>query len=160
MLPAFYAGRMSTPSRPRRRVRELPGRKPMAPARRVSLFEREIRVRLSSAALDIMFDLAAVLSEGQWDGERYYGSTMVTIDLARATRQVSDACDVATARRVAELIATDERVRERARDLGAREAARLAGRPIDRPQVDLRLRRTGCHLHLDMDIEASPEKTA
>ena len=39
----------------------LPGRKPMATARRVSLFEREIRVRLSSAAVEILFELAAVL---------------------------------------------------------------------------------------------------
>ena len=40
-------------------------RKPMAGVRRVSLFEREIRIKLSGPALEILFDLAAVISEGQ-----------------------------------------------------------------------------------------------
>jgi len=130
----------------------------MRSARRVSLFQREIRVRLSSAAIDILYDLAAVLSEGQVDDGEYFGSTMVTFDLSRAAHLVSDDCGEATARRAAELIAADERVLDRARALGAREAARLAGVPLRPPQIDLHVRRTGQHLHLDLDIEATVEE--
>ena len=54
----------------------------MARARRVSLFQREIRISLSSAALDILYNLAQVLSEGGVDGDAFYGSVMVTIDLS------------------------------------------------------------------------------
>ena len=55
-------------------------RKPMATARRVSLYEREIRVHLGTAAIEILFASAEVLSEGQRHGARYFGSTMIGID--------------------------------------------------------------------------------
>ena len=131
----------------------LPARKPMAMARRVSLFERRVQVRLSSAALDVLFDSAQVLTEGQVDAQRFVGSTMVTIDLARAASRVSDDCDAATARRVAELLAADERSRERAREIALAEARRRAGALVA-PAVDLRVRAAGNHLHLDLDVEA------
>jgi hypothetical protein len=149
---------MMSPAKPGGLPAPLPPRKPMRSARRVSLFEREIRIRLSAAAIDILFDLAAVLSEGQVEGDRYFGSTMITFDLGRAGGQVSDDCDEATARRAAELIAGDDRILDRARALAAREAARLAGVGLQPPQVDLAVRRTGKHLHLDMDIESTVEE--
>jgi hypothetical protein len=135
---------------------QLPPRKPMAQVRRVSLFEREVRVSLSSIALDILFQLATHLSEGAPAQERggYFGSTMVTIDLQRAAPLVSDPCDAATMRRLAELIATDSRVRERARALAAAEAGRLAGEPLAGAQFDLRVRTSGHNLHIDVDVEA------
>lgn len=145
---------MATSSKARRQPLPFPPRKPMALARRVSLFEREIRVKLSSAAIEILFGAASHLSEGQVEGGGFFGSVMVTIDLARAAQLVSDACDDASARRVAELVATDERVLARARALATREAIRLAGVPLGPLQIDLRTRRTGVQLHLDMDLEA------
>lgn len=126
----------------------------MATARRVSLFEREIRVRLSSAALEIMFDLAAVLSEGQIEEGHYFGSTMVTIDLARAAPLVSDSCDTTTTRRIEHLLAGDGRIGDYARRLAETEARRLARRGLHQPQIELCVRRTGHHLHLDIDLEA------
>ncbi|HTM22318.1 MAG TPA: hypothetical protein VL172_17480 [Kofleriaceae bacterium] len=146
---------MMSPAKPGGLPAPLPPRKPMRSARRVSLFEREIRIRLSAAAIDILFELAAVLSEGQVDGDHYFGSTMITFDLGRAGGLVSDECDEATARRVAELLGGDDRVLARARALGAREAARLAGVPLQPPQIDISARRTGRHLHLDLDIEST-----
>src|SRR5690606_20428419 len=56
-----------------RRPVVIPRRKPMRQARRVSLFEREIHVRLSPAAIEILFGAAGVLSEGLVDGDHYYG---------------------------------------------------------------------------------------
>jgi hypothetical protein len=132
----------------------LPPRKPMAAARRVSLFEREIRVGLSSAAVEILFQLASILSEGAREEGGYFGSTMITIDLARAAALVSDPCDATTVRRVADLLSADGRVRERARAVAAAEADRLAGSPLGRAQIDLRVRTSGRHLHIDVDVEA------
>lgn len=126
----------------------------MAMARRVSLFEREIRVGLSSAAVEILFQLASILSEGAREDGGYFGSTMITIDLGRAAQLVSDPCDATTVRRVADLIGTDPRVRERARAVAGAEADRLAGAPLGRAQIDLRIRTSGHHLHIDVDVEA------
>jgi hypothetical protein len=139
---------------PAKRTAALPPKKPMASVRRVSLFEREIRVGLSSAAIEILFDLASVLSEGAREPDGYYGSTMITIELARAAALVSDPCDAATARRLADLVAADPRVRERARALAATEAERLAGAPLSGAQFDLRVRESGRHLHIDVELEA------
>lgn len=133
--------------------------KPMASASRVSLFARHIDVSLSSAAIDLLFDLAVVLSEGNVDGDSYYGSTMVTFDLARAATHVSDRCDAATVKRMGELLAGDERIKHRARLLGANEARRSAGLPLTSPQVDLRVNVSGNHLHLDLDVEAKLSRT-
>jgi hypothetical protein len=132
---------------------QLPARKPMAAARRVSLFEREIRVKLSSAALDILFDGAHVLSEGQRQGNGWFGSTMITIELDRAAAAVRDACDAATARRVADLLAADPRARQRAHDLAAAEAAEKCGGRLARLDVDLRVRASGARVHIDLDVE-------
>ena len=130
----------------------------MARARRVSLFEREIRVRLSSAAVEILMQAGSVLSEGQVEAGCFFGSTMMTIDLSRATHLVSDACGVATARRVAELITRDDRFRRQAKNLALAEARRAAGRPLTRVQIDVRVRRSGAQLQLDMDVEADVEE--
>jgi hypothetical protein len=123
----------------------LPARKPMARATRVSLFEREIRVHLATPAIDLMFRGAQLLSEGQWQGERWFGSTMITLDLARLADQVRDACDAATAHRVAELLARDVRVAARAR----------AGRPLLRVDVELSARAAGECVHIDLDVEGA-----
>ena len=131
----------------------------MASAGRVSLFSRRIDVSLSSAAIDILFDKAVVLSEGGVEGSAYYGSTMVTFDLARAASLVSDSCDAATLKRVSELLATDARIKDRARALGADEARRSANVPLTSPQVDVRVNTSGTHLHLDLDVEAKVNQT-
>lgn len=130
-------------------------KKPMAMVRRVSLFEREIRVGLSSAAVEILFDLASVLSEGQREGNGFSGSAMITVDLARAVAQVSDACDAATVKRLGELVGGDPRVRERARRVALVEAEKLAGAPLASPAIELRVRTSGRHLHIDVDVEAT-----
>lgn len=126
----------------------------MVTARRVSLFQREIRVSLSSAAIEILFDLASVLSEGHTDGGAYFGSTMITFDLSRASDLVSDPCDVAAARRLCDELAADSRVRERARAVAVTEAERVAGAPLTGAAVDLRARASGAHIDLDLDVEA------
>jgi hypothetical protein len=132
-----------------------PPRKPMARATRVSLFEREVKVRLSSVATDLLFEAPRLLTEGQLDADRYVGSIMLTIDLDRTAARISDPPDAATARRVAALLPDDERARARARRVAVREVQRAAGaRPMAPPQVDRRVRAAGALVHLDLDVEA------
>jgi hypothetical protein len=136
-------------------VREEP-RKPMARANQVSLFHREIRTSLSSAAVEILLGQAQVLSEGQIDFGLYCGSTMITIDCSKAGTWVSDPCDSTTVRQLADLLLSDDRFRASARELGMREAQRLAGADLGTTQIEMSLRCAGTNLHVDLDIEATP----
>ena len=135
-------------------------RKPMAAATRVGLFEREIRWKLSAAAIDILFDAAHVLTEGETLGGSWSGSTMITIDLPRAQALVRDDCDAQTARRVAALLAEDPRARVRARELAAAEAADRAGSRLSRVDVDMRVRASGARVHVDLDVEGDVARAA
>jgi len=126
----------------------------MAMARRVSLFEREVRVRLAPMAADLIHDAARVLSEGGLDGDVYAGSTMLTVDLARTVDRVSDPPDSSTAERVAFLYAGDERCRDRARRIAAAEARRTAGCDLTAPTIDVESRARGAELHLSLNVEA------
>jgi hypothetical protein len=136
-------------------------RKPMARALRVTLFEREIKERLSGAAVEILLDRAQVLSEGRRSaaatgGAMFYGSTMLTIDLASAGEQVRESCDPRTCRRVAALVESDPRVQRRVRQIAAREAERLAGTPLGSRVAEVRVRAQGTLLYIDVDVEGSP----
>ena len=135
-------------------ARALPPRKPMALARRVSLFEREVAIRLAPMALDLLHGAARVLTEGELFGDSYAGSTMLTVDLARTADRISNPPDASTAQRVATLYVRDERCRERARRIALGEAARRAGCSLAAPHVDVESRARGAELHLSVNVEA------
>ena len=82
--------------------------RPLARVQRIALFEREVRERLSRAALDLVFERAEVMSEGQRSSRAgqpvYFGSTMLTIDLEALAPQLREPCDAGTARRLATLL--------------------------------------------------------
>jgi len=126
----------------------------MAMARRISLFEREVHVRLSPAGVDVLLAAGSVLTEGSFHGDRFAGSTMITVDLGRTTATISDPADGATAHRVAALLPADVRARTRARDVAIEAARRRAGCPLASPTVDMRARAVGERVHLDFDLEA------
>jgi hypothetical protein len=126
----------------------------MAIARRVSLFQREVAVRLAPVAIDLIHGAARVLTEGELAGDAYAGSTMLTVDLRRTADRISDPPDASTAERVAKLYGADERCRERARRLALAEAARRAGCPLAAPHVDVESRARGAELHLSVNVEA------
>lgn len=133
-------------------------RKPMARAQRVTLFEREIRERLSVAAIEILLERADVLSEGQRSASptakaRWFGSTMITVDVAALADVVREPCDGRAAQRVAELIAADARVHKRVQRIAGREADRLAGATVRVRASDVRVREKGTLVHLDVDVE-------
>jgi hypothetical protein len=131
-----------------------PPRKPMAMARRVSLFEREVTVRLAPVAVQLLHDAARVLTEGEIVGDLYEGSTMMTVDLGRTISLISDPPDSTTAQRVAFLYAADERCRASARRIAVTEAHRNAGRELVAPHVDVESRAKGNEIHLSLNIEA------
>ena len=135
-----------------------PAPKPMAAAQRVSLFHREIRTSLSSAAVEILLGQALILSEGQFEDQGFFGSTMITIDCSRAHEWVSDPCDATTVRQVGELLLRDDRFRDRAREIAEREAKRLARKRLGVMQIEMRLRTSGTNLHVDVDVEATPSQ--
>jgi hypothetical protein len=126
----------------------------MAMARRVSMFEREVRIRLAPVAIELIHDAARVLSEGELDGQVYNGSTMLTVDLARTADRFSDPPDPATAQRAALLYAADERCRIEARRIALAEARRLAQCELTAPLVDVESRAKGAELHLSLNVEA------
>jgi hypothetical protein len=126
----------------------------MAMARRVSLFERAVSVRLAPLAMDLLHGAARMLSEGEIVGDVYAGSTMLTVDLARTVDQISDPPDASTAQRIAFLYAADERCREHARRIAVTEARRAAGCDLTTPHVDVESRAYGAELHLSLNVEA------
>ena len=126
----------------------------MATARRVSLFEREVSVRLAPVAVELLHDAARVLHEGELVGDVYAGSTMLTVDLARTSNLISDPPDASTAQRIAFLYAADDRCREHARRIAVAEARRAAGCDLTMPHVDVESRARGAELHLSLNVEA------
>ena len=137
----------------------LPARRPMARATRSTLFEREVRERLSRAALDVVFARAERLSEGQRSQrggrEAYFGSTMLTIDLASFADVFRDACDAGTAHRLATLLESDAAVPRRIRELALREAARIAGARLKDVRTQVAVRAQGAKVYVDVDVEAA-----
>lgn len=126
----------------------------MAMARRVSLFEREVTIRLAPVAVDLLHDAARILHEGELSGDIYAGSTMLTVDLARTKHVISDPPDASTAQRVAFLYASDERCRDHARRIAMAEARRASGCTLATPTIDVESRARGAELHLSLNVEA------
>jgi hypothetical protein len=145
-------------ARPRRRSEVTLSPKPMARALRVTLFEREVRERLSGPAVEILLGRARILSEGRRaasaTSDGFFGSTMLTIDLRGADDVVREPCDEAAAARVAALMAADARVQKRVRQIAAGEVERLAGEPLAARVAEVRVRAEGTMIYLDVDVEA------
>jgi len=126
----------------------------MAMTRRVSLFERELVVRLAPVAVDLLHGSARLLSEGELVGDVYAGSTMLTVDLATAADRISDPPDASTAHKVALLYAADDRCRAYARRIALAEAQKSAGVALSAARIDIESRARGAELHLSLDVEA------
>src|SRR5499426_2313564 len=132
-------------------------RRPMARATRIALFEREVRERLSRAALELVLGRAEVISEGQRGArggrDAYFGSTMLTIDLPSLDLLLRDACDAGTAHRLAELLEGDATAGKRIEALAASEAARVAGAPPKSVSTHVTIRSQAAKVFIDIDVE-------
>jgi len=133
--------------------------RPLARVQRIALFEREVREHLSRAALDLVFERAEVISEGQQSTRAgkpvYFGSTMLTIDLEGLAPQLREACDAGTARRLATLLAKDAAVAARVKSVARREAARIAGKRLE-VAAEMKVHARGVRVFIDVDVEGTP----
>jgi len=142
-----------------RRAADRFAMRPLARVHRITLFEREIRERLSPAALDVLFARADVISEGQQatraGAAEYVGSTMLTFDLGAMSPVLRDACDAATARRLAHLLEGDAAVAGRVKSLAAAETARVTGARPRALNTEMRVEARGARVFIDVDVEAA-----
>jgi hypothetical protein len=134
--------------------------RPLARVRRIALFEREVREHLSRAALDLVFERAEVISEGQRSTRAgqpvYFGSTMLTIDLEALAPQLRESCDAGTARRLATLLSSDAAVAARVKSVAGREAARIAGARLKAIATEVKVSARGARVFIDVDVEGTP----
>jgi hypothetical protein len=133
--------------------------RPLARVERISLFEREVKERLSRAALDVLFAAAGVMSEGQRAAkgkrEAFFGSTMLTFELEAAAVALRDAADARSAQRLAVLLARDAGAQARIKRLAAEECERLASARPRSLNTDIKVRARGTTVYVDVDVEAS-----
>ena len=140
-------------------------RRPMAVARRVALFRREIREWISPPALDILLRAADLITEGAFEGEAgdeqvYLGSVQVTVDLHRAAAYIREPLDAAAARQLAHHLHTDTVARQLLEELARRESEHAAGCPLYGLQVEIDPRYEGDALHVTLDVEAQTHPIA
>jgi len=134
--------------------------RPLARVQRIALFEREVRERLSRAAMDLVFERAEVISEGQKSTRAgqpvYFGSTMLTIDLEALGPVLREACDAGTARRLGKLLASDATVAARVKSIATKEAARIAGGRLSAVATEVKVNARGARVFIDVDVEGTP----
>jgi hypothetical protein len=133
--------------------------RPLLRARHVSLFEREVRERLTRSAVELLFGAAEVISEGQrttrGGSTTFAGSTMLTIELRKLAGVLREAADARAAQRLAALLGRDAGARARARAIAHKEVERLAGARPRALEAEVRVRARGTTVFVDVDVEAS-----
>jgi hypothetical protein len=133
--------------------------RPMAQVRKIPLIEREIRERLSQAALDAIFASAQVLSEGEAGKgagkPQFLGSTMLTIDVTALGEILREPADEGTARRLAALLAKEPSLARRVEAVVRGEVERMVAAAPHAVRGETRIRAQGSRVYLDIDVEAS-----
>jgi hypothetical protein len=134
--------------------------RPLARVQRIALFEREVRERLSRAAMDLIFDKAEVMSEGQRSTRAgqpiYFGSTMLTINLDSLAPSLREPCDAGTARRLATLLMDDSSAHARVKQIATRESARIVGNRLRALATEVKVSARGVRVFIDIDVEGTP----
>ena len=133
----------------------------MAFVRRVSLFRRQIIESISPAGLELLLAGASRISEGQVTSRgRYYGTTMLTIDLQHTGGKVRQVRDVSTSSRLARHLEQEPAAMQQVVRLAVREASNVAGQPILEPAAEVEVRVKGHRVLVDVDLEGSVELSA
>lgn len=135
----------------------------MAKVRQVGLFSRKIIEHLSPSGFEALLSGAERISEGQVSlAGLYDGSTMFTIDLGAGSSKIREACNAATAGRLATLLKRERKLQKRVVALALQEARNIARQTILDPDTDLRIRLEGTRVLMDVDVEgevaALPER--
>jgi hypothetical protein len=121
--------------------------------------KREIR-SLTRGAEEALFRHKSVLSEGSLRetkvaGERlYFGSTMITFDLAQLASVWRGPFDEPEKDRLLRVLEGSVRFKVRTMRLACEEVARrVPDRTLGTAQVETRMHRSGDRLHVDVDVE-------
>ncbi len=132
--------------------------------RRLSLIRREVREVLAPRALDLLWSRREEIIEGSREiGGRspetsYFATVMVTIDLIACRGLFREPADVATARRIAELMGDSEDLHGRLLDLVGPQLAALSQRSREELDIALefRVRADGPRILIDGDAMTTP----
>lgn len=132
-----------------------PRLKPPARARRPRAFVRMEHVALTRLAIENLFGGAEVLAEGGLDEkERWYGSVMITFDLARVKRRCRGLDEEDELARFVAAVEGSVRVRVRAHRMACNEVyRRYPDRPVGTAIIESTFRREGDRLLMDIDVE-------
>lgn len=134
--------------------------KPLVRATRMLGVSRHKRgVTLSPSLEEELFRVADVLSEGSCrggatQGDSYFGSTMISVELDRLRSWFRGGLDAEARRALYQAVDGSVRVRLRALRLARAEAARrLPNRALGTAYIDTTVRITEQQLHIDVDLE-------
>ena len=130
--------------------------KPLVRVRPGALLRERSGFALGARAVDELYRVAEVLSEGRRESETFFGTTLITIELARAFEGMGLDADPALLARVCEAIFGSVRVRLRAMRLAEEDVARrFPSERIGTAHTETRFRVEGTRLYVDVDLEAS-----
>ncbi len=132
--------------------------KPMVSARKVSLFRREIKEWISPPAFEILIGAAEVIAEGSFDTTEtdnpiFLGSIQIQVPLSACASYIQDPLDAAAARRLTQMILSDQIAREVLTELALREAERAAGCALFELQTEMDANHQGDELRISIDVE-------
>ena len=133
--------------------------RPPRTARRLDLVRCTEARRLAPGVAELLLRGARVMSEGAvregiGGHETYFGSTMLTIDLAELAPELRAPVDDALAAALAPLLARSAHLRVTALRIARREAeARIAGYQSQRLTAETRVRAAGTKIEVDVDVE-------
>lgn len=131
----------------------------LAKARRGARIRRDAPGEaLSRQAEEDLFACSDVMSEGSVrrgpDGDTYFGSTMLTVDLERFTGGWRGRLDGAARERLRRLVEGSVRVKLRAMRIACAEAShRLPDRRFGTAAVETTVQLRNGQLHIDVDLE-------
>ncbi len=131
---------------------------PMVSARKVSLFRREIKEWISPPAFEILIGAAEVIAEGSFDTTEndnplFLGSILIKVDLSACSSYIQDPLDAAAAKRLTQMILSDQIAREVLTELALREAERSAGCALFELQTEIDASHKGNELSICIELE-------
>jgi hypothetical protein len=135
------------------------GIRPLRKARRLDLVRRTEAQRLAPGVAEMLLRRAQVMSEGAiregiGGRETYFGSTMLTVDLADLAAELRAAVDPALATALAPLLACSGHLRVAALRIARREAeTRIPGWQAERLTAETRVRAVDTRIEVDVDVE-------
>lgn len=135
--------------------------KPPTRVRPAALLAARGGLALGPRAEEVLFRGAEVLSEGSVADGSFFGTTLITIDLARVAPELAKPDDDERRRRFLEVLEGSVRIRLHAMRLACRDVARRhPDRALGMANVETRFRLEGNLVFLDVDLEVPVELAA